>query len=394
MAHLCHPAAGANDNASGSAGILEIARSFYTLIEEGVIDPPKHTIRFIWMPEFHGTVPFAKEFEHLWKKAIAAINLDMIGESPVSIGFPFQVSSAPHSTPSILNDVIAYFTKIIADHPKGVSVKGTKMPMRYRIGPFDGGSDHLISADSCFGIPSVMFGHNDMFHHTSLDIIDNVDPTEMQRIIAISMCTVIAISDLDNTLNNVWGMIQEGKYKRFGKTLSLLNAVLAEDEVENQLFAYDLIENAVYYEEQIIKSISKNIGQDSSLKIKTEHAINELTYWYLSQKSMLDRLFDECEIGDKNVDIKNPVYQRNFEGPLSYSMDGLDGLQKNKDYIKFNDKVGGHGGLLFELMNLIGFDLVKISALLSLQYNQIFLPSEVGTILSMLEEIKVIKMKY
>lgn len=395
MAHLCHPAAGANDNASGSAGLIEIARSLNAMIRDDIITPPKYTIRFIWMPEFHGTVPFAKEFESTWKNAVAAINLDMIGEHPVTVGFPFQVSSAPHSTPSVLNDLISYFTTIIADHPKGVSVQGTKMPMRYRIGPFDGGSDHLVSADSYFGIPSVMFGHGDMFHHTSLDTLDKVDPTELQRIMAITMCTVITMSEHDEkNLNNVWGIIQEGKYKRFGRTLSLVNTVLAEDEIENKLFAYDLIEYAIYYEKQVIESFGKDITPSSSLKIKIEHATDELTSWYLSQKSMLDGLFTEYQIGDDYGEIKNPIYLRNFEGPLSYSMDGLDKLQKNEVFIKFNDKVGGYGGLLFELMNLMDNDLVKIASLLSLQFNQIFLPTEVGKILSLLEEIIVITKKY
>jgi hypothetical protein len=75
-------------------------------------------------------------------------------------------------------------------------------------------------------------------------------------------------------------------------------------------------------------------------------------------------------------------------------MDGLDDLQKNEVFIKFNKKVGGYGGLLFELMNLMNNVLVKLSALLSLQFNQIFRPSEVETILSLLEEIKVITKKY
>ena len=38
---------GANDNKSGSAGILEVARTLHTLIEEGRLPRPKRTIRFL-----------------------------------------------------------------------------------------------------------------------------------------------------------------------------------------------------------------------------------------------------------------------------------------------------------------------------------------------------------
>ncbi|MGD8727012.1 MAG: M28 family peptidase, partial [Gemmatimonadales bacterium] len=43
---------GANDNKSGSATILEVARTLHTLIDEGRIPRPRRTIRFLWGPEF------------------------------------------------------------------------------------------------------------------------------------------------------------------------------------------------------------------------------------------------------------------------------------------------------------------------------------------------------
>ena len=49
--HLDHQKPGANDNASGSVTILEIARVYSKLIREGKLPKPKRTIRFIWPPE-------------------------------------------------------------------------------------------------------------------------------------------------------------------------------------------------------------------------------------------------------------------------------------------------------------------------------------------------------
>ncbi|HWA32604.1 MAG TPA: M28 family peptidase, partial [Cyclobacteriaceae bacterium] len=53
--HLDHQRPGANDNASGSMTILEIARTMSKLIAEGRLAKPKRTIRFIWSPEIEGT---------------------------------------------------------------------------------------------------------------------------------------------------------------------------------------------------------------------------------------------------------------------------------------------------------------------------------------------------
>jgi hypothetical protein len=45
IAHLCHPKPSANDNASGSGLLLEIARTINALIESGCIKRPARTIR-------------------------------------------------------------------------------------------------------------------------------------------------------------------------------------------------------------------------------------------------------------------------------------------------------------------------------------------------------------
>jgi len=54
--HLDHQRPGANDNASGSVTILEIARTLQKLIGEGKLEKPKRTLRFIWSPEIEGSL--------------------------------------------------------------------------------------------------------------------------------------------------------------------------------------------------------------------------------------------------------------------------------------------------------------------------------------------------
>jgi aminopeptidase YwaD len=70
---------GANDDLSGCASILEIARMLNIMINEGRIVRPKRTIRFVWAPEFSGTGPWVVENKEIMKKTFCNINLDMVG---------------------------------------------------------------------------------------------------------------------------------------------------------------------------------------------------------------------------------------------------------------------------------------------------------------------------
>jgi len=71
---------GANDNKSGSAAILEVARVLNKLIAEGRIPRPKRTIRFLWAPEFSGTIPWIKANREIIERTLCDINMDMVGE--------------------------------------------------------------------------------------------------------------------------------------------------------------------------------------------------------------------------------------------------------------------------------------------------------------------------
>ena len=183
--HLDHPQPSANDNASGSAGLLEIARALKALIERGEIEPPKRTIRFLWVSEFFGTVAYLKAHPEFGKKTIAAINCDMIGEDLKKTDSYFYATRTPDSRPSFLNDLIEHFVKLTAALPIS-ELRGSGAPFNYRIVPYTGGSDHYFFNDASVGVPATMLGHPDPYHHTAQDTPDKVDPTELKRVCFIA----------------------------------------------------------------------------------------------------------------------------------------------------------------------------------------------------------------
>jgi len=166
--HLDHYKPGANDNASGSAGMLELARCIQRLIDNGVISQPKRTLRFLWVSEMYGTIAYLKNHPEFSKNTLAAINLDMIGEDLVKCRTFFYVTRTPHSLPSFLNNVLEHYVELV-DRLNITSVRGGKYRWNYRIAPYSGGSDHYMFCDGSIRVPATMFGHPDPFHHTIQD---------------------------------------------------------------------------------------------------------------------------------------------------------------------------------------------------------------------------------
>ncbi len=163
-----------------------MARALKKMVDKGLIEPPKRTIRFLWVPEFAGTVPYIKAYLERTRNTLSVINCDMIGEDLHLTGGTFSITCTPDSMPSYLNDVAVNFTKL-AERLNLRSISGSKHPFAYRVRPFSGGSDHYIFNDGALKVPSVMFGHGDTFHHTNLDTPDKVDASELRRVCFIAL---------------------------------------------------------------------------------------------------------------------------------------------------------------------------------------------------------------
>jgi aminopeptidase YwaD len=190
IGHLCHPAPSANDNASGSGAMLEMARALKRMVDKGVIPAPKRTIRFLWIPEFAGTIPYIQAHLERTRNTIAVINCDMIGEDLARTGGLFTITRTPDSMPTFLNDVVVHFTEIV-DRLNLRSINGSNNPFAWRVSPYSGGSDHYLFNDGALRVPAVMFGHGDIFHHTSLDTMDKVDSSELRRVSVITLGSMI-----------------------------------------------------------------------------------------------------------------------------------------------------------------------------------------------------------
>jgi hypothetical protein len=194
-AHLCHQSAGANDNASGSAAILEVARALAAAVRDGSLPQPRRTIRFIWAPEIAGSEAYLVSHPELSKNARAGIHMDMVGGSLAATHGTFHLSRTAASHPHFANAVAqVWFDDVVARSARfaergGDPYAGLAWPPGSRevflgdVRALEMGSDHEVFEESSFGIPMVYF-HDwpDVTIHTNKDLPENLDPTKLGRV--------------------------------------------------------------------------------------------------------------------------------------------------------------------------------------------------------------------
>jgi len=197
--HLDHPKWSANDNASGSAAMLEMARTLNALIASGKLSPPLMTIHFMWVPEYFGSEayvtkhPEARTCNPGWNDPRPSssgnqpgacitvnLNLDMVGEDTVKTNSRFYITRTPDSAPGNLNGVMADLLQQTRD-ANLYAPTGTHNYWPAEMNNYVQGSDHDVFIS--LGIPSTMLGHDpDWTHHTSEDTIDKTDASEFRRV--------------------------------------------------------------------------------------------------------------------------------------------------------------------------------------------------------------------
>ncbi len=196
--HLDHPSPGANDNASGCAGILDVARSLNRLVKEGRLPRPERTLRFIWPCEVECTISLLNARPEFAERTLATIHLDMIGGRTETTKGILRVEGSPPSSPSFVDDVAFALTRWVnrqtfgfADSGSGdwplVDPDGGKEALQAKVGGFSEGSDHEVWAEGSWRTPIIYVSDwPDRYIHTNRDVPENLDATKMKRAIFIA----------------------------------------------------------------------------------------------------------------------------------------------------------------------------------------------------------------
>lgn len=227
---------GANDNTSGSAAILEVARVLNTLINEGRLPKPKRTVRFLWGPEIGGTGMWIKANKPIMDKTLANINMDMVGEwLSKNQGFMCLMRTT-FGNAHYINDVMENYYRYVGEGNREriqnrsdaykvplriVAPFGADEPFWYSIETHYGASDHEDFNDWGVRVPGIMMiVWPDRWYHTSGDLPDKSDATQLKRVAAIGAAGAYTVANADDTMAvKIAGEIASNAARRLGHSL-------------------------------------------------------------------------------------------------------------------------------------------------------------------------------
>jgi aminopeptidase YwaD len=190
-AHLCHESAGANDNASGSAALLGVARALAAAVAAGDLPAPRRTLRFLWLPEIAGSQAWLVSHPEIAGRLKAGVHLDMVGGRPEITHAALHLSRTAASLPHVANEIarawvddVARETTIFAETGGGdgmVWPPGGRDALVTDLRSLELGSDHQVF--EAFGVPMVYF-HDwpDVTIHTNKDVPENLDASKLGRV--------------------------------------------------------------------------------------------------------------------------------------------------------------------------------------------------------------------
>ncbi|MEO7039686.1 MAG: M28 family peptidase [Gemmatimonadaceae bacterium] len=229
--HLDHQRPGANDNASGCATILEVARTISRLVADGKIARPSRSIRFVWPCEVECTLALFASEPAMLARFKAVIHMDMVGGGQVTKSI-FHVGRGPASLPSFVSDVGQRFGSFMNDesqmYAEGtggkypmVSGEGGKEPQLGDLDEFTMGSDHELYEEASWKIPAIyMNDWPDRYIHTNFDLPANIDPTKLQRAAFIGAASALYLANLKSSdVPALWASMESASLRRLALML-------------------------------------------------------------------------------------------------------------------------------------------------------------------------------
>lgn len=199
-AHLQEEQGSANDDGSGCANLLELARVFNKLIREGKIKRPTRDLRFWWTDEIYSEYRYFQDQPEEARRILANIHQDMTGANQALGSRVQHLIFAPHSRTSYLDalfeSVGTYLIHtnngyLAASRQGGLprphtrplyATRGSRQGYNARFVPYFDSSDHMVFVEGAVGIPAVaLINWDDPFIHSSEDDLDKIDQTQLRR---------------------------------------------------------------------------------------------------------------------------------------------------------------------------------------------------------------------
>ena len=192
--HMQEGMQSANDDASGTGSVLEIARALNKLINEGRIPRPRRSLRFWWATEISSERQYFADNPDEPKRMWVNVNQDMVGaDQSQDIMRKQGITRVPASRFHFLNDVaeavidymVAGNTFELAQVQAGIesvypkphlSHLGSRQRYNAEMIFFHNNTDHMTFNEAPIGVPAITFTNMpDRFIHSADDDLPTVD---------------------------------------------------------------------------------------------------------------------------------------------------------------------------------------------------------------------------
>jgi len=289
VAHVQEP--GANDNASGCATLVELARAVLQGIRDRKLPMPGRTITFIWGDEIRASRQWMQDHPAEAKQVRYMFSLDMTGENTKLTGGPFLIEKAPDPT-AVWPRPSDPHTEWGSSPVKADAIKGTllndlflavcqRSAWKVQTNPYEGGSDHSVFLAA--GVPSVLAWHfPDRFYHSSLDRPAMTDPAEMKQVgVNVAATALLLASATPRDAADVARLVEQAAIARLALERRQGRALTADAADKSAAEATEAAVQAAWrtwYGEALREVIDlPPAGADQALRQAVEQAVARIT---------------------------------------------------------------------------------------------------------------------
>jgi aminopeptidase YwaD len=237
-AHVQEP--GANDNASGTGALADMARMLATLVRDRRADPGR-TITMIWGNEIGATQRYLQQDSSRTRGVRWGMALDMVGENTTVTGGTFLIEKMPDpsavwtrgedrhtawgGSPMAAKDIRPhYFNDFVINRCRDL---GAATRWHVDSNPFEGGSDHVpfLGANK----PGVLLWHfTDQFYHTDNDRLDKVSRSELANSSVCALVVALTLTSADeSTAKAVVREVESAATRRLNAEFELSRKAIA-----------------------------------------------------------------------------------------------------------------------------------------------------------------------
>jgi hypothetical protein len=369
-AHMQEEKTSANDDRSGCANLLEIARALSAMIADGRLPRPKRDIRFWWTDEIFGEYEYFAQYPAERTRIIANINQDMVGAKQSLGGRVQYISRTPWSRWHFINDVMesivdslvkgnnAYIVAWQNGRPAPYSRPvfaglGTREPYNAKVVPFYDSTDHATFNDGAIGIPGLSLTNwPDEYIHSTDDDLWQIDSTQLKRNAVAVTATALYLANLSEAdVPKLAAVIAGEARERISHDLATGLSHLAEASPEQRHTAHaeavNLLNQSV--EREIIGIESIRRFADPNARKLLDSLISDLRLTGSNHRGRIDEWM--AVLGEKKTSIVISEKEKELSLKVPKTVGTTEELLHARQRVE--GPKGLHGLMSYEALNFV-----------------------------------------